>query len=267
MNIRDLFLDMGAENLSDGAGLLFFVLCVAGACIGQLLVWRFIDRDALQRCQNAASAYFSVVATLYALLLGLIVFDSQARFEQAKSNVEAEASAGLMTFALARSLPGPMSVPIREHFVHYVNRVLDYEWDEMQRGHLDQGSRQALIAFSEALTKYDPVTPKEQILLDKMYDNLTVIWEMRRERLDDVMLAPSTLLWSSILIGGAATIFLGLFFVVDNNRLQLLMTAILTLIITVNIYIVSQYANPYSGEVKIHNTSFAYLREYVMQDR
>lgn len=45
------------------------------------------------------------------------------------------------------------------------------------------------------------------------------------------------------------------------------MTSILTLIITVNIYIVSQYANPYSGEVKIQNTSFAYLREYVMQDR
>lgn len=48
-----------------------------------------------------------------------------------------------------------------------------------------------------------------------MYDNLTVILEMRRERLDDVMRAPSTLLWSSILIGGAATIFLGFFFVVD----------------------------------------------------
>lgn len=267
MSIGNLFLEMGAENLSDGAGLLFFAVCVTGACIGQWLVWRLINRETLQQCQNAASAYFSVVATLYALLLGLIVFDSQARFEQAKSNVESEAAAGLMTFALARSLPGSMGAPLRDHFVHYVNRVLDYEWDEMQAGHMDDGSRLALIAFTEALTKYDPVTPKEQILLDKIYDNLSVIWEMRRERLDDVMTATSTLLWSSILIGGAATIFLGFFFVVDNNRLQLLMTSILTLIISVNIYIVFQYANPYSGEVKIQNTSFAFLQEYVIQDR
>jgi hypothetical protein len=47
----------------------------------------------------------------------------------------------------------------------------------------------------------------------------------------------------------------------------MVMTAILTLIIALNIYLVYQYGNPYAGEIKINKTSFQHLRDYVVNDR
>jgi len=173
----------------------------------------------------------------------------------------------MMTYILAKSLPEPSGSQIRQHFKNYVNRVMDHEWVTMTHGQMDEGARDELIAFSEALARYTPVTPKEQILYDKIYDNLASVWNMRRQRLDDATYKTTRLGWSCILIGGAATIFFGFFFAMDNLPLQMVMTAILTLIISLNIYLVYQYGNPYSGVIKINKTSFQHLREYVVNDR
>ncbi|MEN9681087.1 MAG: hypothetical protein RLZZ627_980 [Pseudomonadota bacterium] len=266
-NLDTFLVQIGSEQILDGGGLAVLAASILIACSIQVLFLRVLDRKTLKHCHEVGGYYFSVVATLYAVLIGLVVFDAQTRFEGSKNNVESEAAAGMMTYILAKSLPEPAGTPIRQHFKNYVSRVMDYEWDTMKLGKMDEGARDELIAFSEALSRYNPITPKEQILYDKLYDNLASVWDMRRQRLDDATYRTTRLGWSCILIGGAATIFFGFFFAMDNLPLQMVMTAILTLIISLNIYLVYQYGNPYAGEIKINKTSFQHLQEYVMHDR
>lgn len=266
-NLDEFLVRVGSEQIMDGAGLAVLAASILIACSTQVLFLRILDRKTLKHCHEVGGYYFSVVATLYAVLIGLVVFDAQTRFEGSKNNVESEAAAGMMTYILAKSLPEPSGSQIRQHFKKYVNRVMDFEWETMTHGQMDEGARDELIAFSEALARYTPVSPKDQILYDKLYDNLASVWNMRRQRLDDATYKTTRLGWSCILIGGAATIFFGFFFAMDNLPLQMVMTAILTLIIALNIYLVYQYGNPYAGEIKINKTSFQHLREYVVNDR
>lgn len=267
MKLDDLLVKVGSEEIMDGTGVAVLAASILIACAMQIVFLRVLDRKTLKHCHEVGGYYFSVVATLYAVLIGLVVFDAQTRFEGSKNNVESEAASGMMTYILAKSLPEPAGSQIRQHFKRYVNRVLDHEWETMTQGRMDEVARDELIAFSEALAQYTPITPKEQILYDKLYDNLASVWNMRRQRLDDATYRTTRLGWSCILIGGAATIFFGFFFAMDNLPLQMVMTGILTLIISLNIYLVYQYGNPYAGEIKINKTSFQHLREYVVNDR
>ena len=64
-----------------------------------------------------------------------------------------------------------------------------------------------------------------------------------------------------------ATIFCGFFLAMDHLPPQRVKTAILTLIIPLNISLAYQYGKPNSDEIKINKTSFQHLRECVVDDR
>ena len=54
---------------------------------------KLIGPERLTACHEVGGYYFSVVGTFYAVLVGLIIFDAQARFDDAKTDVESESSA------------------------------------------------------------------------------------------------------------------------------------------------------------------------------
>lgn len=267
MGMEQLSLEVSTGEITGGLGLFLLFLSIVFACGAQYTVLRLMNRSTLKQCHEVGGYYFSVVATLYAVLIGLVVFDAQSRFEDSKNNVETEAAAGMMVYILSKSVPGPVGESSRRHFEQYVNRVLDYEWTSMSRGSMDAGARIALEEFSEGLTKFVPASSKDEITLDKIYDNLSLVWQMRRQRLDDMTYKISNLEWTCILLGGATTIFFGFFFALENVALQMVMSSILTLIISLNVYLVYQYGNPYSGEIHIAKTSFLVLQDYMNQGK
>ncbi len=68
-------------------------------------------------------------------------------------------------------------------------------------------------------------------------------------------------LWIVVLVGAAATISLSYFFAVENLKLQIVMTSIVTLVIGLNVYMLAGFDAPYSGDIHVTSAPFKTLRE------
>lgn len=75
MKLDDFLVRVGSEEIMDGAGLSVLAASILIACSVQVLFLRVLDRRTLKHCHEVGGYYFSVVATLYAVLIGLVVFD------------------------------------------------------------------------------------------------------------------------------------------------------------------------------------------------
>ena len=60
----------------------------------------------------------------------------------------------------------------------------------------------------------------------------------------------------ALAISGFATVLFTYFFGVDNTKMQAVMTAIVTLVICLNIFLLAAYDNPFSGDVMLQPIPF-----------
>jgi hypothetical protein len=64
-----------------------------------------------------------------------------------------------------------------------------------------------------------------------------------------------------LLVGGFSTVAFTYFFAIDNVRLQMLMTSVITMIICLNIYMLAGYDAPFSGDIAISPVAFESVRD------
>jgi len=172
------------------------------SCLGQIVFRKLLGPGRLKSCHEVGGYYFSVVGTFYAVLVGLIIFDAQARFDDAKTDVESEASALFMIHLHAQRLPQPQGAEIQSQIKNYANRVIDFEWETMKSGHRDDVAREMLVSVSRRLDAIEPESSGQETVYDKVQDELTMAWTMRRERISHVEYRLPDLEWEVLLIGG-----------------------------------------------------------------
>src|SRR5262249_30230788 len=84
--------------------------------------------------------------------------------------------------------------------------------------------------------------------------------ECRRARLAELHYGLPPSLWVVLTFGGLSTIAFTFFFAVENIRLQMLMTSLITSIICLNIYMLAGYDAPFSGDIAIAPVAFETVR-------
>jgi hypothetical protein len=92
--------------------------------LGLLVVRKYFDLDKLRSCHEVGGYLLSVVGTMYAVLLGLIVVDAMTKFQAAREIVEQEANSLADVFLLAESLPPEKCRKIRVVCNDYVKEIL-----------------------------------------------------------------------------------------------------------------------------------------------
>src|SRR5437762_2024792 len=83
------------------AGAVVITLTTLLAVLGLVLVRRKVPIETLTSFHEVGGFLLSVVGTMYAVLMGLIVVDAMSKFESAKQNVQQEANALADVFMLA----------------------------------------------------------------------------------------------------------------------------------------------------------------------
>lgn len=235
------------------------------SCLGQMAFRKLLGPDRLKSCHEVGGYYFSVVGTFYAVLVGLIIFDAQARFDDAKKDVESEASALFMIHLHAERLPQPQGIEIQSLIKAYANRVIEFEWDTMRRGHRDDTARGLLVSLSRKLDAIEPESQGQETVYDKVQDELTTAWTMRRERISHVEYRLPDLEWEVLLIGGLVTVVFSYFFVLESLWMQAAMTALMSLVIAFNIYVVVELCNPYLGQIMVSKKPFQVITAQLSQ--
>ena len=94
----------------------------------------------------------------------------------------------------------------------------------------------------------EPITENQKVILPILLDKALVILESRRARYNQADYGIPNVEWIALLVGGLVTITFTYFFTVENSKAQYLMTGIVAIVISMNLYIVLLFAEPYTGD-------------------
>lgn len=95
-------------------GIFLIGISVVAANVGLMAVRNKVNHQTLKSSHEVGGYLFAAVATLYAVLLGLIVVDAMGRYQEATHQAEYESNALSNIFLLAEQLPPPKKVEVQQ---------------------------------------------------------------------------------------------------------------------------------------------------------
>jgi len=228
------------------------ILSVAGL----LVVRRVADLKTLKQCHEVGGYLYSVVGTLYAVLLGLVVVDAMAKFELARTTVEQEANSLADVFILVDSFPEAKKKAVQGLCTQYADRVINEEWSLMDKGQVSIPARKTAIALMREITSFNPVTEQEKALYPIAVSEACQVWDNRRARTNFSSYGIPTVEWIALILGGIVTVIFTYFFGLENLKAQIVMTAMCSLLIALNLYLMLLFGYPFSGDLKVPPDAF-----------
>jgi hypothetical protein len=86
--------------------------------------------------------HLSVLGTIYAVVLGFMLFTAWTNFGAADLNADLEANALRNMYRLAEGLPQPQRAQLELQTRAYADAVVTQDWPVMARGQIPEGSHQ-----------------------------------------------------------------------------------------------------------------------------
>ncbi|HEY9773854.1 MAG TPA: hypothetical protein V6C81_08590 [Planktothrix sp.] len=226
------------------------------AALGQLAVRKTVTHERLKKSHEVGGYLLSVVGTLYAVLLGLVVVDSMNTFQKARDITEQEANALADIWILSSRFPAAQSQPIQTMCSRYADVVVTKEWDAMRHHVGSLEARQLTVGITKSVIALEPVTPNQQAIFPQMISDADSLWQSRRTRMSTAIHGVPAIEWLTLIIGAVITVFFTYFFGLDNVKLQLTMTCMVAVLIALNLVLVLLFGYPFAGDLAIRPTAF-----------
>jgi hypothetical protein len=245
------------------SGILLVTFSSALSILGLLGVRRVLRSKDLISCHDVGGYLLSVVGTMYGVILGLIVVDSMAKFQQARMTTEQEANSLADLVLLSGKLPPEVRDRIEALSLAYIELVIDEEWPLLDNGRHSPRARMAAIRLIDAVCQFEPRTESEKAIYAAELEAICDFWDSRRVRTVTAMHGVPLLQWIVLLIGAMVTVTFTYFFKIEHLKVQVMMTAMVSTIISLNLYLVLMFGYPFSGEVKVEPDCFNVAREII----
>jgi hypothetical protein len=248
-------------------GFLLVMASAGTAVLGMLAVRRTNEQRVLVACHEVGGYLLAVTGTLYAVLLGLIVVDAMSTFQEAHQTFVQESNALADIVLLARGTPGPQHQEMVRLAVEYAGLVTGPEWEAMDRGQISHEARGTALRLIEIVKRSEPRTESEKTIHDAQLEAAVQLWNCRRARTILAAQRIPTLKWFILIVGGVITVIFTYFFVIEHPKIQAAMTALVAILISLNIFLVMMFGYPFSGELRVDPTCFTVIRELARDPR
>jgi len=240
------------------AQVLFVVAIFGGGSIAGLCLVRWlVPLDRLQKNHEVAGVTFGVLGAFYGLVLAFVIVAAWERFNQANADALAEATALENLYKMGAAFSEPMRDQLETVVLNYTNRVVDKEWSEMAQNTFEGGGEGAHELWATVLA-YHPRDNREQLLMDKSIDQLSLISRARSERYNYYEQDLPSVVWTVIYLGCLMTIGFSYFFGSNVFRAQVLMCGFFSILLGMTILAILELAHPYQGVVTISDQPFRY---------
>ncbi len=226
-----------------------------------LFVRKVLGLEFLKEHHPVSDPLLACVGTLFAILLGFMVANAMTRFEEARTNVEREAGSIGDIYRLSRGLPEKVGNTLRADCFKYVDGVIEIEWKEMERRKM---SYEVWSSYGQIWTdclSIEPKSDRESNIHATLLNSLVTLGDCRRIRATQMNNSVPSILWGVVLIGACATGTLVLFFGINNMKVQSFTTALVTLVLYLNVFLLACYDDPFAGDIAIKPHAFEVARE------
>lgn len=241
---------------------LLISLIVFLSVLGFLIFRATVGERTIRQLHDVAGHYLTVVSTIYAVTLGLIVFDSLESYEKANITVKNEAKSLSAVYSLSERFPSTSRSQIQTLIHGYVSAVIASEWQMMTKGQACPLSRKLMHDLIHEVNTVEPISPSQLAVLPLMTSEAISAMDSARQRLQESEEGIPTIEWFSLLLGGIVTIFFTYFFTTNQN-IQILMLMMISAVIATNLILVMAFGQPYSGMFHVSDGEFKLLKAYI----
>ncbi len=230
------------------AVVLTFVTAVAAAG-AMLLVRRRAPEGSFFEDGDRAAGVFGVIATGFAVLLGLIVFLAFESYDESRAGAEDEARAVEQQFETAQFMPAAVQPELSRDLTCYARYVVYSEWPRLE-GSGDDDVREVSPwgkAMFRTLKTVEPKTVSEQTAYDKWFDRNADRETARNERIHGAVGVIPGPLWV-VLLFSSLTIFVFMMFFADSRErwyVQALMPAAVVAVMSATLFLISFLDDPF----------------------
>jgi hypothetical protein len=200
---------------------------------------------------DRASGVFGVIATGFAILLGLVVVLAFTSYDESRSGAEAEALIVAQQFETAQFLPPSARRPLGDQLVCYARYVVHQSWPLLEDGtHGDEVNPWGVALF-RTLKTVDPKTAPEQAAYGKWLDQTTDRESARQDRIHGAVGVIPIALWIVLFLTAAVIFWFMLFFADSGERwfVQATLIGAVTAIIVSTLLLIGSLDNPFHGGV------------------
>ena len=220
--------------------------------LGLYIVRRTVPLERLKQNHEVAGFTFGVIGAFYGLLLAFVIVAAWERFDRADEKVQGEAMALASLYRLSKGFPQPLEHNLQQAIRDYTEHAINVEWPAMARyTHGRPDNPTGALGLWALIGAYDPSGARQNLLVDKSYDQLQQLGEDRSLRyLYGTEDFPSVV-WLVIYAGLFITIGFSYFFGLDTFPSQALMCGIFSSLLGLTILAILELAHPYQGTVTV----------------
>jgi hypothetical protein len=230
---------------------------IVAAGVAFLFLLQRLWRSDLRRQHNDLIGWHvSVLGSIYAVIIGFMLFAVWTNFATAYTNTDSEANCLVDVARASRGLPQPERDRIFQLANDYVRVMLTNEWPAMTRGQVSAASHAVIKQLWATLAHTEPHTAGEQVSLDHTLTELAKMTEFRRLRQLQVNAYLPGILWFVLILGGALTVMAACLFGASNFRLHLIQVVMLALMISSILTAIADINHPFQGSLHVYPTSF-----------
>src|SRR3954451_8180718 len=228
------------------------VAVAAGLAIGALLLVRrrapegsyFADGD-------RASGFFGVIATGFAVLLGLVVVLAFTSYDESRTGAETEALTVAQQFEVAHLLPPAGGRRLATELICYGRSVVHEEWPRMQNGTQTDAMNPWGVALFRSLRAVQPRTASEQAAYSKWLDQRLDREAARATRIHGASSVIPTPLWLVLYVTALLIVGFMLLFADSGERafVQAVLIGTVVAVMAATILLIRFLDNPYRAGV------------------
>lgn len=232
-------------------GFLVVLLCTGLAMAGLLIVRKYVSLDKLQSYHEVAGHFLSIIGTLYAVVLGFIVVDALNTYQKARVTVEQESNALNDIFQIAHGLSDEKRHEIQKLSYEYAETMINEEWATMAHRHSSPAGDIAVENLWRSATNYEPKTPGQEALYSALLGQVDELDDARDSRLLNASREFDPAIWGVLVMGAVFTVVFTYFFGLESVSAQMLMTALVTVMVALNLFVVGTFGYPFAGDSKV----------------
>lgn len=171
-----------------------------------VLVNRFWEPTRRSVHNNVIGWQIGILGTIYAVLVGFMLYAVWTNFQTAEVNADNEANALVNLSRTADGLPTTQRDEIQKLAQQYVRVVLTEEWPAMARQESGNSGQPIVVRLWAVMTQTPTLNPTQQISLAQAMSELSSMTKHRRIRQLESRSEMPTILWSVLVTGGMITI-------------------------------------------------------------
>lgn len=208
--------------------------------------------------------YLAAITVFYGITLGLLMVGAWGNFTEAESKVDDEAGTLDVLYRDISAYPEPTRRQLQGELQRYCRNIIDVAWPQQRKGIVPISNKTVLDDVGRDLASFEPASQGQLILHSESLRQFNLLVERRRARHVYVKAGLSSSLWALVLIGAAISIAVTWCFHVRNKRMHLWMTALMSSLLGLMIFLLAAMDHPFMGKLAVSPESFRLVYDRLM---